>query len=97
MAPTIYADYGATDQTISVSWGEIPCESRRGPEFHYEFQLIKLATGNVYQQWQTTTQTLALVSGLTGCTAYDFEVRGVNSIGFGDSSTMSVSTAVVGK
>ena len=97
IAPLI-STHHSTRNTLSFSWNEITCGSRRGPGLQYEFRL-KLAgfNGNIIQNWQKTQSTSALFSDLNACTSYKFEVRAINNAGRGDASSRILSTSEISK
>ena len=95
MAPVISAQ-NITPSTLYFSWNEITCGFRRGPELQYEFRLIlNTVNGYVIQGWQRGDS--ASFSVLNACTSYRFEVRAVNIIGPGGTTSKIVSTSEISK
>ena len=79
MSPTV------SSKSITVNWNEIPCIQRNGMIIRYEVEFGPSREGTISGRSFTA-------NGLTPFTNYTFKVRGVNSVGSGPYSNLTIIT-----
>ena len=79
MSPTV------SSRSITVNWTEIPCIQRNGRIIRYEVEFGPSGEGTISGRSFTANE-------LTLFTNYTFRVRGVNSVGPGPYSNLTVIT-----
>ncbi|XP_019856078.1 PREDICTED: receptor-type tyrosine-protein phosphatase delta-like isoform X2 [Amphimedon queenslandica] len=83
-SPTIVSVFSTSNDSLSVSWSEIPPEETNGPIINYTIQ-FKINNNDNQDMFQTvnTTQLQFTLTGLSGGTEYIIQVAGNTVIGHG--------------
>ena len=84
----------STTDTISITWGEVPCGSRGGEILQYRYQLKQNA--DLITHGMTSNMSV-VIGGLEPCMTYSFSVSAVNSAGKGPDGILRVMTQQFGK
>ena len=81
---------GMTSRSINVTWGAIGSNSQNGPNFHYDVEFQRIDGGSVPIGTVNSMTRMFSVSGLQPFTNYTFRVRGVNGVGMGGYTSLTV-------